>query len=134
MVEIHSVDQPDQHQEKELVLSATLLHPGEMRKIELAGTRVVYSYVDGEQVRVFDIILGDGTLFVSSHPDEEVVTPEDVALVVGQLTDSDAESGRSAIMICDGHHTYTLPTPQPGHTIRVRSHFVAPKKGELLFG
>lgn len=134
MVELYSVDQRDEGQEKELVLESHVVRPGEIREVSLADTCVVYKGVDETHVRVLHVIIGDATLFCSSHPIEVVEGLEDAALVVGKLSDSDTREGRSAIMLCDGHLTYAQDPPQPGHTVRLRSHFVAPKAGELIFG
>ena len=133
MVEIHSIDEFDVYQEKERVLSAHPLNPGDTREIELAGTRVVYEAVDDTHVRLLHIILGNGILFVYKDQDEVIEVAEANPLVTTQPLYSDAESGRPAMEICDGHLTYAEEPEQPGHTIRVQSYYIAAKKRRTNF-
>lgn len=134
LCEMYCIDVPDPQEEAIKVLKIATPRIGEVREIELRGTRVIYEVVNDRSIKVLHIILG-GVEVVLSDPEELFIEEDNrISHALGRVWNSDPEIGTSAIMLGDGNITYLQDPPEPGTTIMVRSQHLIPNKGEIIFG
>lgn len=134
LCEMNCIDIPDPYEAAMQVLHVATPEIGEVREIELRGTRVVYEAVSNTSVRILQIFLGDVPVGLNDPTELAIEEEHQIDAVVGRIWNSDPDIGMSAIMLADGHITYRQDPPEPGTSVMVRSQHLAPKEGEILFG
>ena len=134
LCEMRCVDIPDTSGDAMQIIEIATPVYGDTREIELRGTRVVYQAISDRSVRILHIILGEVGVIVNDPEELDIENVGQIKPVIGQIWNSDPDIGMSAIMLADGHITYNMNPPQPGITVMVRSQYLAPQEGEIIFG